>query len=287
VKANWCAALIAVLVLGGCTTEAKPDAVPGPSAAPSVAPEEVVPAGYFRKPKDGEVCKKVDLTPLQAVLPGISVGPASGVFQDYLKCDYTISTSLVLGVAFRATMFDSAEQAAKELDFTRDVNPDLRTITLPVSKAQALVSSDGLGVFEQNMSLSGGAYATDKAMLTERLAEAVHRTFDALLVILRKEFQATTGPSPTAQPQNQRRVVSPNAFHGRMFTYDLDPSPTVAATYGSSKSNNVMIFAAALTIGALCLWRDNDSIGMAVVPGQKPADVKADFLTLRRLATTG
>ena len=55
-KVKWWASLAVALVLGGCTSETKPDT--GPSAAPVVAQEEVVPAGYFRKPKDGEICKK-------------------------------------------------------------------------------------------------------------------------------------------------------------------------------------------------------------------------------------
>jgi len=219
---------------------------------------------------------------------------------------------------------------------------------LPLSRAEAFVDGIGVNVFEQNMALSGGGYVTDKAMVTPRLAEVVQRMVDEMLLILRKEYQSTTGPSPTAQAK-ERRVVSPLLVRGREValeqTYfevqfilredldDLDPSPTVAQTYGSTKANNVLIFAATLAVlkaeaqidstltrlaregitmakpvsdkldewteircgdgkikqftGALCLWRDKDSIGVVAFPGQTPADVKADLLALRDLVTKG
>jgi hypothetical protein len=186
--------------------------------------------------------------------------------------------------------------------------------------------------------------------VTPPLIEAVRKVVDDFLLVVRKELQSVTGPSPTAAPPRERRVVSPNAVAGRQHAYQeqqyddlritlmfdldrLDPSPAVAAIYGSSKSGNVMIFAATLALlktdaqidstlsrleregitmskpvterpddsteircgdsmvkgspAALCLWRDKDSLGVALFPGQRPAGVKADFLTLKRLATTG
>lgn len=347
-KVKWWAALAAALVLSGCTSEEK--AAAPPSAAPVVAQEEAVPAGYFRKPKDGELCKKVDVAALQAVVPGLAAGPAAGVFQGRLKCDFQVTAPSLVSVTIYATMYESADLAAKDLQDVRNIDTGMKPVTLPASKAEALVSGAGVTVLEQNLLLSGGVYATDKAVLTERFGDAVRKVVDDFLIVVRKELQSTTGPSPTAQPQRERRVVSPNAVSGRQFTHperqydeimfglridldNLDPSPAVAMVYGNSKANNVMIFAATVAVlktdagidatltrlaregitmskpvtekldgsteircgeaklmaftGALCLWRDNDSLGVAAFPGQKPADVKADFLTLRRLATTG
>lgn len=353
-NSRWWAALAAVLMMGACTgreAPSGPTSSAGPSAAPAVQAEQV-PAGYFRKPKDGEVCKKIDLAALQAVVPGIEAGPSSGVFHGTLKCEFQVMTPSLVLVTFGARMFDSAEQAAKHRETILNYLGTVpRTVTLPVSKAEAFVTDGALDVYEQNMHLGGGVYATDKAMVTERLTQTIQRIVDDFLIVVRKEFQSTTGPSPTAQAQRERRVVSPQAvngkrlagFDGRQFDkilfalrFALDhlgASPAVAATYGSSKSNNIMIFAATLAViktdaqidatllrlalegitmskpasdkldewteircgeakikeftGAMCLWRDKDSIGVAVFPGQKPADVKADFLTLRKLATEG
>jgi len=340
------AALAAVVLLSGCT--GKQDPGPQPSAQ-AVVQEEVVPLGYYRKPKDGQVCKKLDPAPLQALIPGIAPGPAIGVFQSRLKCEFSVNTPSLVSIVVAAEMFESADGTAKFRELLVNTTQGIGTaVTLPLSRAEAFVDGIGVNVFEQNMALSGGGYVTDKAMVTPRLAEVVQRMVDEMLLILRKEYQSTTGPSPTAQAK-ERRVVSPLLVRGREValeqTYfevqfilredldDLDPSPTVAQTYGSTKANNVLIFAATLAVlkaeaqidstltrlaregitmakpvsdkldewteircgdgkikqftGALCLWRDKDSIGVVAFPGQTPADVKADLLALRDLVTKG
>jgi hypothetical protein len=341
----WCAVLAAALVLSGCTGKQ----TPLPQSSSAAAQEEVVPAGFYRKPKDGEICKKLDPAPLKALLPGIEPGPAMGIYQGYLKCEFTRNTPSLVNVDMRVWMYPSAEQAAKERETTVNLTATaVRTLTLPLSQAQASADDDRLTVIDQNMVLAGGVSAVDKALVTPQLVEVVHQLADNLVVLLRKEFQATTGPSPTAQPR-QVRVVSPPAVHGRTPQYEqqydevrfilredldrLDASDAVASAYGTTKANNVLIFAATLAVlkteaqidaaltrlaregitltrpvsdkldewteircgdgrikqftGALCLWRDKDSIGVAAFPGQKPAEVKADFLTLRKLATEG
>lgn len=338
--------LAAALALGACT--ATPE--PAPSAQPSPAqPEQQVPAGYYRQAKDGELCKKVDLAPLTAVVPGMAVGSSTGVSQGNLRCDYTATAPSLVNLNIWLTMHDSADKARKVFEDAMNHSPGGRPVTLPVSKFAAIAATtgDGISVLDQNLLAGAGTYAADKTLITEKYAAAVHRIFDALLTLVRRELQATTGPSASAPPAAARKVTSPDAVRGRQRNADnrwfeitfslgeslrgLDKDPPVKSAYGSTSAGNVMIFAATLNVkanaaetvlatlasegitwsnpaaekmpdgaeircgdgkikdqtGAVCLWYDQYSLGVAVFPGQKPADTKADFIALRELATRG
>lgn len=308
-----------------------------------------MPVGFYRKAKDGEPCNKVDLAAIRAVVPGIALGPSTGVTKGALSCDLTVSSPSFVDVGVAAAMFASAEDAKKEYDGFLNQFPSWRKLSLAATKAEANTTKEYLVLLDQNMLLSAHWYAADKALLTEKFSETVGATADSLLAVLRKDLQSTTGPSASAKPV-QRRVSTPDAVHGRKGGLadlkadeirfilqrsldELDKSPAIAMAYGTTSANNVLVMGATLAeltqaaqidsvlarlavegitlsrssteklgdgteircgeaklkdlAGALCVWRDNFSIGIAAFPGQKPADVKADFLTLRELVTRG